>query len=105
MNEPAEAVGELGAATSDLAYTLAVTTGTWYVRRALETAGRKLASASLPVPAARPGGTCTGAAHWCDGGAAHEGCGCCWWPSTTARTSPCGDPLRGSASCPRLCAG
>ncbi|WP_399896759.1 DUF5133 domain-containing protein [Streptomyces sp. BBFR51] len=55
-DEPADATGEPGPRTRDLAYTLCVSTGTRDVRRALETARRHLTDASAPVPGgATPG--------------------------------------------------
>ncbi|MFE9705474.1 DUF5133 domain-containing protein [Streptomyces sp. NPDC005930] len=59
-NEPADATGEPGPRTRDLAYTLCVSTGTRDVRGALEAARRQLAAALEPVPV--PGGTPAGPA-------------------------------------------
>ncbi|MET9356635.1 DUF5133 domain-containing protein [Streptomyces sp. NPDC006617] len=58
VHEPADATGEPGPRTRDLAYTLCVSTGTRDVRRALETARRHLADASAaePGPGAAPVG-------------------------------------------------
>ncbi|MGW4549722.1 DUF5133 domain-containing protein [Streptomyces violaceorubidus] len=55
VDEPADAAGQPGPRTRDLAYTLCVSTGTREVRRALEAARRHLAEAA--APATVPGGT------------------------------------------------
>ncbi|GAA2594176.1 DUF5133 domain-containing protein [Streptomyces lienomycini] len=60
VNEPADAAGEPGPRTRDLAYTLCVSTGTRDVRRALESARRHLADAPVPEPV--PGGAHAGVA-------------------------------------------
>ncbi|MEV6883868.1 DUF5133 domain-containing protein [Streptomyces sp. NPDC051135] len=54
-SEPADATGEPGPRTRDLAYTLCVSTGTRDVQGALEAARRQLAAPLVPVPV--PGGT------------------------------------------------
>ncbi|CAM5306690.1 hypothetical protein STENM223S_04047 [Streptomyces tendae] len=56
-DEPADATGEPGPRTRDLAYTLCVSTGTRDVRGALEAARRQLAAALEPVPGGTPAGT------------------------------------------------
>ncbi|WP_217169812.1 DUF5133 domain-containing protein [Streptomyces sp. AC512_CC834] len=57
-DEPADPAGEPGPRTRDLAYTLCVSTGTRDVRRALESARRRLTD----VPVAVPGGAHAGVA-------------------------------------------